>query len=166
MNNKLSDLDVLVINDDYYYFCIEDGLNLYQIALLNNIQLPRFCYHNKLSIAGNCRVCLVEIDQTIKLAISCSLIADKSSNFFTSSKLVKDSQEFIYEYLLINHPLDCPICDQGGECDLQDQVIVFGTDRGRFYEDFKKSVFNQNYGPLIKFVLNRCIHCSRCIRFL
>jgi NADH dehydrogenase (ubiquinone) Fe-S protein 1 len=133
---------------------------------MNDIQLPRFCYHNKLSIAGNCRVCLVEIDKSVKLVISCSIVAEPDLNFFTNSKLVKDSQEGIFEYLLINHPLDCPVCDQGGECDLQDQTIVFGTDRGRFYEDFKRATVDKNYGPLIKIILNRCIHCSRCIRFL
>lgn len=158
--------DKIFVNEDPYYYTASDGFNLYQLALMAGYQLPKFCYHNKLSIAGNCRVCLVEIDKAVKLVISCSIIAEPEVSFFTNSKMVKESQEAIFEYLLINHPLDCPICDQGGECDLQDQTMVFGSDRGRFYENFKRSVLNKNYGPLIKVILNRCIHCARCTRFL
>ena len=158
--------NIIYLNDDAYFLNTDDSFNIYQICLLNDLQLPRFCYHNKLQIAGNCRICLVEIEKAVKLVISCSVIAESKILIFTDTKLVKDSQEIIFEYLLINHPLDCPICDQGGECDLQDQTILFGTDRGRFYEPFKRAVENNNYGPLIKVILNRCIHCARCTRFL
>jgi len=158
--------DLLYINDAPIHFDVDDSLNIYQLCLLNDLQLPRFCFHNKLSIAGNRRICLVEIEKITKLVISCATLAEIKSEIFTDTKVVKESQEAIFEYLLVNHPLDCPICDQGGECDLQDQVMIFGTDRGRFYESFKRSVENNNYGPLIKVILNRCIHCARCTRFL
>jgi len=162
----LDNLEKVIINDDIYYFNLEHGFNLYQISLMSDLQLPRFCYHNKLSIAGNCRVCLVELLNSVKLVVSCAVLAEADLGFYTDTKMVKEAQEAIFEYLLINHPLDCPICDQGGECDLQDQTMVFGSDRGRFYENFKKNTENKNYGPLVKVILNRCIHCARCTRFL
>lgn len=155
----------LSIDDDIYYFN-ENGYSLYQACLMNGIYLPRFCYHNKLKIAGNCRICLVEDAKSIKPVISCATLIVKDQVIYTKTVLVKQAQEGVLEYLLINHPLDCPICDQGGECDLQDQSMVYGADRGRYYETFKRSISNSNYGPLVKFVLNRCIHCARCTRFL
>lgn len=153
------------IDDDYFYFSNTD-FNIYQACLASGIYLPRFCYHNKLKIAGNCRICLIEDAKAPKPLISCAVLINKDQLIFTKTSLVKQAQEGVMEYLLVNHPLDCPICDQGGECDLQDQSLVYGSDRGRFYEPFKRAVTNSNYGPLIKFVLNRCIHCARCTRFL
>lgn len=156
----------IFINDDPRFYDEARGFNLYQICLIEDFPLPRFCYHEKLSISGNCRVCLVEEEGITKLILSCATLPKPDLSIYTDSELVKDSQEAMFEYLLVNHPLDCPVCDQGGECDLQDQTIAFGSDRGRFYEDFKRSVEDKNYGPLIKTILNRCIHCSRCTRFL
>lgn len=156
----------IFINDYANYYNELDGFNLYQLCYIADWPLPRFCYHEKLSIAGNCRVCLVELEDTTKLILSCATLPKPDLSIYTDTSPVKDSQEAMFEYLLVNHPLDCPICDQGGECDLQDQSIAFGSDRGRFYEEFKRCVEDRNYGPLIKTVLNRCIHCSRCTRFL
>jgi NADH-quinone oxidoreductase chain G len=131
------------------------------------LEIPKFCYHEKLSIAGNCRMCLVEIanPKTVKPVASCALNLTNKMIIYTNTMLVKKAREGILEFLLCNHPLDCPICDQGGECDLQDQSIIFGNDRGRFYEN-KRSVSDKECGPLIKTIMTRCIHCSRCIRFL
>jgi len=164
--NKIGLTNKLYINDDLCFYNEGWGFNLYQLCLIYDFPVPRFCYHEKLTIAGNCRVCLVELEDTTKLILSCSNLPKPDISIYTDTEAVKDSQEVIFEYLLINHPLDCAVCDQGGECDLQDQTIAFGSDRGRFYESFKRSVEDYNYGPLIKTILNRCIHCSRCIRFL
>ncbi len=130
------------------------------------IDVPRFCFHERLLVAGNCRMCLVEVEKTPKPVPSCTMtIADvKGKRIYTKTPLVKKAQESVLEFLLINHPLDCPICDQGGECDLQDQSVSFGSDSSRFY--FKKrGVEDKNLGPIIKTVMTRCIHCTRCIRF-
>ena len=130
------------------------------------IDVPRFCFHERLLVAGNCRMCLVEVEKTPKPVPSCTMtIADvKGKRIYTKTPLVKKAQESVLEFLLINHPLDCPICDQGGECDLQDQSVYFGSDSSRFY--FKKrGVEDKNLGPIIKTVMTRCIHCTRCIRF-
>jgi len=128
------------------------------------IEIPRFCYYEKLSIAGNCRMCLVEIEKSPKPVVSCAMPVMGGMKIFTNTPLVKKAREGVLEFLLLNHPLDCPICDQGGECDLQDQAITFGTDRSRFY-DFKRGVEDKNVGPLIKTIMTRCIHCTRCVRF-
>lgn len=128
------------------------------------ISIPRFCYHRELSIAGNCRICMVEISNVIKPVVSCATSISKNMNIFTNTELVKIARENVLELLLINHPLDCPICDQGGECDLQDQTMIYGSDRGRFYET-KRSVEDKNFGPIIKTVMTRCIHCTRCVRY-
>lgn len=129
------------------------------------MNLPCFCYHEKLTISGNCRVCLVEINGNV--VTSCSLPLLNGMNVFTESSRVRRSREGIMKFLLINHPLDCPICDQGGECDLQDIALTFGLTRGNFYEIKKRSFDNLNVcGPLIKTMMTRCIHCGRCIRFL
>ena len=128
------------------------------------IEIPRFCYHERLSIAGNCRMCLVEIEKSPKPVVSCAMPIMNGMKIFTDTPLVKKSREAVLEFLLLNHPLDCPICDQGGECDLQDQTIMFGSDRSRFY-DFKRGVEDKNLGPLIKTIMTRCIHCTRCVRF-
>jgi NADH-quinone oxidoreductase chain G len=128
------------------------------------IEVPRFCYHERLSIAGNCRMCLVEIEKTPKPVASCAMPLMEGMKIYTDTPLVKKARESVLEFLLLNHPLDCPICDQGGECDLQDQALVFGSDRSRFYET-KRTVEDKNYGPLVKTIMTRCIHCTRCVRF-
>ena len=126
--------------------------------------IPRFCYHEQLSVAGNCRMCLVEIQKSPKPVVSCAMPISKGMVIFTETPLVKKAREAVLEFLLINHPLDCPICDQGGECDLQDETIQFGSDRGRYFE-FKRAVEDKECGPIIKTIMTRCIHCTRCIRF-
>ena len=146
------------------YYSVNGPLNILQACDLFSIDIPRFCYHEKLSIAGNCRLCLVEIDKSAKLVASCAMLVSDGMSIFTTTPLVKKSREGILEFLLINHPLDCPICDQGGECDLQDQTLFYGSDRGRFFE-YKRAIENKNCGPLIKTVMTRCIQCTRCIRF-
>lgn len=143
---------------------INNKLTLIQACLKNKIDVPRFCFHEKLSIAGNCRMCLVEDLKQIKPIASCAVNVSPSMVIYTNTIKVKKSRESVLEFLLANHPLDCPICDQGGECDLQDQSMVFGSDRGRFYE-FKRAVEDKDCGPLIKTIMNRCIHCTRRVRF-
>lgn len=128
------------------------------------VDIPRFCYHQRLSIAGNCRMCLVEIEKSPKPQASCAMPAGPGMKIKTNTPVVKKAREGVMEFLLINHPLDCPICDQGGECDLQDQAMIFGSDRSRFTES-KRAVDDKNLGPLVKTVMNRCIHCTRCVRF-
>src|SRR4030088_3619070 len=136
-------------------------------------EIPRFCYHERLSIAGNCRMCLVEIKGGPKPVASCAWgVRDcrpgpkgEPPEISTRSPMVKKAREGVMEFLLINHPLDCPICDQGGECDLQDQAMAYGFDRGRFEEN-KRAVRDKDFGPLVATSMNRCIHCTRCIRFL
>lgn len=140
------------------------GSTIMQACLENKIEIPRFCYHDKLSIAGNCRMCLIEIEKSPKLVASCAMPALAGMRILTNTSIVKKAREGVLEFLLINHPLDCPICDQGGECDLQDQAMVYGSDRSRFYE-FKRGVKDKNLGPLIKTIMTRCIHCTRCVRF-
>ena len=144
---------------------VKNNYNIIQACNENNINIPKFCYHQELSIAGNCRMCLVEVKGVNKPIASCAIPVTNDMVVFTNSKLVKKAREGILEFILINHPLDCPICDQGGECDLQDQSLVFGSDRGRFYE-YKRSVNDKDCGPFIKTIMTRCIHCTRCVRFL
>ena len=144
---------------------VKNNYNIIQACNENNINIPKFCYHQELSIAGNCRMCLVEVKGVNKPIASCAIPVTDNMVVFTNSKLVKKAREGILEFILINHPLDCPICDQGGECDLQDQSLVFGSDRGRFYE-YKRSVNDKDCGPFIKTIMTRCIHCTRCVRFL
>ena len=129
------------------------------------IIVPRFCFHKKLSIAGNCRMCIVEIEKFPKPVSSCTLKVTNGMKVFTKTPLVRKAQETVLEFLLINHPLDCPICDQGGECDLQDQLNFFGSDSSRYFK-FKRGVSDKNCGPFVKTIMTRCIHCTRCIRFL
>lgn len=150
------------LND--FQYTINNKLTLIQACLKNKVDVPRFCFHEKLSIAGNCRMCLVEDLKQVKPLASCAVNVSNSMVIYTNTVKVKKARESVLEFLLANHPLDCPICDQGGECDLQDQSIVFGSDRGRFYE-FKRSVEDKDCGPLIKTIMNRCIHCTRCVRF-
>lgn len=137
---------------------------IYQFLYSKGIVLPCFCYHEKLSIAGNCRMCLVEANNA--MVVSCAVPLLNKMNIVTNSQRLLHARENVMEFLLANHPLDCPVCDQGGECDLQDISKTFGLDRGRFYEG-KRSVGNLNcFGPLIKTIMTRCIHCTRCVRFL
>jgi len=128
------------------------------------IDIPHYCYHPKLSIAGNCRMCLVEVKGSPKPVISCAMSLLNKMEIYTDSPLVKKSREGVLEFLLLNHPLDCPVCDQGGECDLQDQSFVFGINKKRFF-NFKRVVTDKNIGPIVKTVMTRCIHCTRCVRF-
>lgn len=132
------------------------------------IEIPHYCYHKDLSIAGNCRMCLIELKKSPKPVVSCALNAKSTfasnTEIFTNSPLVKKARENIMEFLLLNHPLDCPICDQGGDCDLQDQSLIFGSSKKRFYS-FKRIVSNKNLGTIVKTVMTRCIHCTRCVRF-
>ncbi|KAG5439136.1 hypothetical protein PCANB_001435 [Pneumocystis canis] len=145
---------------------IEQGSALIQACEKAGIQIPRFCYHERLQIAGNCRMCLVELEKAPKPVASCAMPVMPGMKVKTNSPMVHKAREGVMEFLLANHPLDCPICDQGGECDLQDQSMRYGADRGRFYEyGGKRAVENKDLGPLIKTAMTRCIHCTRCVRF-
>ncbi|KAI5787125.1 hypothetical protein EDC01DRAFT_660691 [Geopyxis carbonaria] len=145
---------------------IEQGAALIQACEKAGATIPRYCYHEKLMIAGNCRMCLVEVERAPKPVASCAWPVGPGMVVKTNSPLVHKAREGVMEFLLANHPLDCPICDQGGECDLQDQSMRYGADRGRFHEiTGKRAVEDKNIGPLIKTSMNRCIHCTRCIRF-
>ncbi|WP_304179528.1 NADH-quinone oxidoreductase subunit NuoG, partial [Phenylobacterium aquaticum] len=144
----------------------EPGMTVLQVAELAGEEIPRFCYHERLSIAGNCRMCLVEVKPgPPKPQASCALPAADNQEIFTNTPMVKKAREGVMEFLLINHPLDCPICDQGGECDLQDQAMGYGRDDSR-YADNKRAVEEKSMGPLIKTVMTRCIQCTRCVRFI
>ena len=143
---------------------VEQGSSVLQACELVGIEIPRFCFHERLLIAGNCRMCLVEVEKSPKPQASCAIPVMPGMKVFTDTPLVKKAREGVLEFLLLNHPLDCPICDQGGECDLQDQAMVFGTDRSRFFER-KRGVEDKNLGPLVKTIMTRCIHCTRCVRF-
>ncbi|RXM32119.1 INO80 complex subunit D [Acipenser ruthenus] len=143
---------------------VEPGTTVLQACEKVGVQIPRFCYHDRLSVAGNCRMCLVEIEKAPKPVAACAMPVMKGWNILTSSEKTKKAREGVMEFLLANHPLDCPICDQGGECDLQDQSMMFGSDRSRFTEG-KRAVEDKNIGPLIKTIMTRCIQCTRCIRF-
>jgi len=125
-----------VVSIDNLYFPFQDNFTVYQFCFLCNINLPCFCYHEKLTISGNCRICLIESEN--KLSVSCALPLAPGMVIYTNSLRVEDGREGVLEFLLANHPLDCPICDQGGECDLQDIHLRFGGDRGRFYEFSKR----------------------------
>ncbi|KAI4194123.1 MAG: hypothetical protein LQ350_007957 [Teloschistes chrysophthalmus] len=145
---------------------IEAGSALIQACEKAGAVIPRYCYHEKLMIAGNCRMCLVEVERAPKPVASCAWPVQPGMVVKTDSPLTHKAREGVMEFLLANHPLDCPICDQGGECDLQDQSMRYGADRGRFHEvGGKRGVEDKNMGPLIKTSMNRCIHCTRCIRF-
>ena len=143
---------------------VEDGLTVLQACEKAGVEIPRFCYHEKLSIAGNCRMCLVEMEKSPKPVASCAMPAAEGMNIKTNTKFVEKARKGVMEFLLANHPLDCPVCDQGGECDLQDQSMFYGVDKSRFKEN-KRQVPEKNMGPLIKTQMTRCIHCTRCVRF-
>jgi NADH-quinone oxidoreductase subunit G len=145
---------------------VPNGTSVLQAAEAAGIEIPRFCYHDRLSVAGNCRMCLVEIEKAPPKPIaSCAWPVADGMVVHTDSKMVRDARRGVMEFLLINHPLDCPICDQGGECDLQDQALGYGMDHSRFAEN-KRAVKDKYLGPLVKTVMTRCIHCTRCIRFI
>ncbi|MDA7781061.1 NADH-quinone oxidoreductase subunit NuoG [Candidatus Pelagibacter sp.] len=143
---------------------VEDGLTVLQACEKAGVEIPRFCYHEKLSIAGNCRMCLVEMEKSPKPVASCAMPAAEGMNIKTNTEFVEKARKGVMEFLLANHPLDCPVCDQGGECDLQDQSMFYGVDKSRFKEN-KRQVPEKNMGPLIKTQMTRCIHCTRCVRF-
>jgi NADH-quinone oxidoreductase subunit G len=143
---------------------VAPGTTIMQACEEAGAEIPRFCYHERLSVAGNCRMCLVEVENAPKPVASCAMPVAPDMVVSTTSDTVKTAREGVMEFLLINHPLDCPICDQGGECDLQDQALGFGGDASRF-DDNKRAVENKNMGPLVKTIMTRCIHCTRCVRF-
>ena len=142
----------------------EKGMTVLQACELADVEIPRFCYHEKLSIAGNCRMCLVELEKSPKPIASCAMPATEGMNIKTNTSFVEKARKGVMEFLLANHPLDCPVCDQGGECDLQDQSMYYGVDKSRFVEN-KRQVKEKYMGPLIKTQMTRCIHCTRCVRF-
>ncbi len=143
---------------------VEDGATVLQACEEAGVEVPRFCYHDRLSVAGNCRMCLVHMEKAPKPIASCAMPAGQGMVITTNSPEVKKARNGVMEFLLINHPLDCPICDQGGECDLQDQAMAYGKGNSR-YDENKRAVEDKYIGPLIKTIMTRCIHCTRCIRF-
>ncbi len=144
---------------------VEGGLTILQACEQLGIEIPRFCYHERLSISGNCRMCLVEMERAPRAIASCAMPVAEGMVIHTDNEKVRKMRRSVMEFLLINHPLDCPVCDQGGECDLQDLAVAYGVDRGRFQEN-KRAVEDHDYGPLISTAMTRCIHCTRCIRFI
>ena len=150
------------INNKEYSF--NKGDTVIQVADRNGIHIPRFCYHDKLSIAANCRMCLIEQVGINKPQPACSTPAQENQEYLTKSDLAISSQKNTMEFLLINHPLDCPVCDQGGMCELQDQALMHGRVKSRYAQE-KRVVIDYNIGPLIKTNMTRCIHCTRCVRF-
>ena len=159
----MENTNIIKINNTSYKS--KENFTILQLCDYYFVNVPKFCYHEKLSIAGNCRMCLVEVEGVKKPMASCALPIAANMNILTKSQLVKKAREGILEFLLANHPLDCPICDEGGECDLQEQSFTFGTDKGRFYEA-KRAVSDKECGPFIKTIMTRCIHCTRCVRYL
>jgi NADH-quinone oxidoreductase subunit G len=144
---------------------VPDHYTLMQAAEAAGAEIPRFCYHERLSVAGNCRMCLVEVAPgPPKPQASCALPAADGQAIRTDTAMVKKAREGVMEFLLINHPLDCPICDQGGECDLQDQAMAYGRSYSR-YDENKRAIEDKYMGPVIKTAMTRCIQCTRCIRF-
>lgn len=152
----------LIINNQRVL--VPRGSSILEACKQIGLDIPRFCYHENLSVAGNCRMCLVEIEKSPKPVAACAMPAANNMVVYTDTPLVKKARENVLETLLLNHPLDCPICDQGGECDLQDQTKIFGSDYSRMYYK-KRSVVDKYCGPLIKTIMTRCIHCTRCVRF-
>ena len=145
-------------------FDVENGKMIIEVADEAGIYIPRFCYHKKLSVAANCRMCLVEVEGGRKTVPACATPITNGMKVFTKSKEAVRSQQAVMDFLLINHPLDCPICDQGGECELQDLSMGFGHDSS-VYEETKRAVESDDLGPLIATEMTRCIHCTRCVRF-
>src|SRR5258707_3439771 len=141
------------------------GATVLQACEMAGKEIPRFCYHERLSVAGNCRMCLVEQEKSPKPIASCAMPAAEGMVIHTDTPMVRQARKGVMEFLLANHPLDCPICDQGGECDLQDQAMAYGVDSSRFKEN-KRAVEDKYVGVLVKTIMNRCIHCTRCVRFM
>ena len=160
----MSNEDLITIKVNQKEVSVNKNLTVMQACEIAGEEIPRFCYHDKLSIAGNCRMCLVEVEKAPKLLSSCTMPLMEGMSIITNSEKVKLGRKGVMEFLLINHPLDCPICDQGGECDLQDQAMYYGFDKSRFSEN-KRAVENKNMGPLVNTIMTRCIHCTRCVRF-
>ena len=152
----------IIVNNKEIEF--EEGMTVLQACELAGAEIPRFCYHERLSIAGNCRMCLVEMEKSAKPIASCAMPATDGMKIKTNTPFVDKARKGVMEFLLANHPLDCPVCDQGGECDLQDQSLFYGFDNSRYKEN-KRQVSEKHMGPLIKTQMTRCIHCTRCIRF-
>jgi len=152
----------IIVNNKEVEF--EEGMTVLQACELAGAEIPRFCYHERLSIAGNCRMCLVEMEKSPKPIASCAMPASDGMKIKTNTAFVDKARKGVMEFLLANHPLDCPVCDQGGECDLQDQSLFYGLDNSRYTEN-KRQVKEKYMGPLIKTQMTRCIHCTRCIRF-
>src|ERR1700733_10981113 len=144
---------------------VPGGTTVLQACQTLGVEIAHFCFHERLAIAGNCRMCLVEQERAPKPIASCAMPAADGMVILTQSEKAKSARHAVMEMLLINHPLDCPICDQGGECDLQDQAMGYGFDRSR-YQEMKRAVKDKELGPLVKTVMTRCIHCTRCVRFM
>ncbi|XP_038044920.1 NADH-ubiquinone oxidoreductase 75 kDa subunit, mitochondrial-like [Patiria miniata] len=167
LNSSAAPEKVEVFVDDKSVL-VDPGTTVLQACAMVGVEIPRFCYHDRLSVAGNCRMCLVEVEKSLKPVAACAMPVMKGWRIKTNSEMTRKAREGVMEFLLMNHPLDCPICDQGGECDLQDQSMAFGSDRSRFTDNQftgKRAVEDKNVGPLVKTIMTRCIHCTRCIRF-
>lgn len=163
MNQTLKQLINITING--ITVKVPNGISIYNACYINNIQLPRFCYHESLAVAGNCRTCYVEIKNSPKLVVACAILVSENMIIYTDSDFVKSGRINSLELILKNHPLDCPVCDQAGECDLQEQSFIYGSDRSQFFGKKKANhqiIINQQ----IKTQMNRCITCTRCVRFI
>lgn len=166
LNNKLYNFEVSLALSSMTLLQFMFYLRVNHNFIINSVEVPRFCYHHLLSIAANCRMCLVEEVGAPKLIVACANVIKKNATYYTMNQLIRNVREHILEYLLLNHPLDCPICDQGGECDLQDITKVYGIDNSRYFNKTKKAVIFKDFSDFfIKFKMTRCIHCTRCIRF-
>lgn len=176
MNTQGLPLVSLTINNRLV--SVRPTATLLQACESAGVEVPRFCYHESLSVAGNCRRCLVEVAKAPKPVVACARPVAKGRVVFTETPLVRKAREAVLEFLLLHHPLDCPICDQGGECDLQEEALTFGSDRGRlraapsasatsfqFGLAGKRGVEDKECGPVVKTIRTRCIHCTRCVRF-
>src|SRR6202789_4451783 len=144
---------------------VPPGSTVLQAAESVGVEIPRFCYHDRLSIAGNCRMCLVDVEKSPKPVASCAMPVGEGMVVHTKSERANKARGGIMEFLLINHPLDCPICDQGGECDLQDQAMGYGRAAFHRFNENKRAVEDKYMGPLVKTIMTRCIQCTRCVRF-
>ncbi|MGI9298434.1 MAG: 2Fe-2S iron-sulfur cluster-binding protein, partial [Gammaproteobacteria bacterium] len=142
----------------------KEGATIIEVAAKMGLYVPHFCWHPKLSVAANCRMCLVEVEKSPKPLPACATVALDGMVVRLDSPKAKAAQNSVMEFLLINHPLDCPICDQGGECQLQDLAVGYGVSKSRYAEE-KRVVLEKNLGPLIATDMTRCIHCTRCVRF-
>lgn len=164
-NKKLYKMNLVNISINNIRVKVPAGISIYNACYLNDIQLPRFCYHERLAVAGNCRTCYVEVKNSPKLVVSCAILVSENMAIFTESDFVKQGRINSIELILKNHPLDCPVCDQGGECDLQEQSYIYGSDRAHFFGKKRANhqiLLNNN----IKTQMNRCITCTRCVRFI